>query len=349
MLVGPNASGKSNLLDIIGFLSDAVRDGLETAINRRGGIDSIGRRAANGRILGPEIGFCQCGHWGTLEFHLELTRGGPGDYRVKREYASLDPSDLELELIEVELKNGRLTNPRIKVARTEPEAKASEGDGSPDIDTFVADILDQGFGQDNLRILSKDLIGLSSPLEFLTSVCTTAYTEEFHELMYSLAAVHDDLSETRLYHIFPNSLRGPQKVADNHPMSATAENLASALRDMIQKESRFLPDLKHALNYAVPGITDIRVSRAGSFQVVELKHDDGRNGRGTWFDLSYESDGTIRLLAMLTALFQEPSLPLIGLEEPSWPFTRGPWRCWLKTWWRPPCAGRWWSPLTART
>jgi predicted ATPase len=57
VLVGPNASGKSNLLDILGFLSDAARDGLESAINRRGGIDSIGRRTANGRVLGPEVGF----------------------------------------------------------------------------------------------------------------------------------------------------------------------------------------------------------------------------------------------------------------------------------------------------
>ena len=316
VLVGPNASGKSNLLDIIGFLSDAVRDGLETAINRRGGIDSIGRRATNGRVLGPEIGFWQSGHHGVLEFNLALARTGHGEYRVKREYASLDPSDPELEFIEVELKNGRLTNPRIKVARNRADAKGAEGDRSPDIDTFIANILDHGFGQDGLRILSKDLIGLSSPLELLTSVCTTAYTGEFDELMYSLAAAHDDLSETRLYHIFPNSLREPQKVADSHPLTANADNLASALREMIHKENRFLPDLKHALDYAVPGITDIRVSRAGSFQVVELKHGNGRNGRGSWFDLSYESDGTIRLLAMLTALFQEPSLPLIGLEEP---------------------------------
>ena len=41
VLVGPNASGKSNLLDILGFLSDAARDGLKTAITRRGGIDYI--------------------------------------------------------------------------------------------------------------------------------------------------------------------------------------------------------------------------------------------------------------------------------------------------------------------
>ena len=57
VLVGPNASGKSNLLDMLGLLADAIRDGLETAVTRRGGIDSIGRRSPTGRVLGPEIGF----------------------------------------------------------------------------------------------------------------------------------------------------------------------------------------------------------------------------------------------------------------------------------------------------
>ena len=75
--------------------------------------------------------------------------------------------------------------------------------------------------------------------------------------------------------------------------------------------------MKGALTFAVPGVRDIRVSHAGSFYVVELKHErDGGNERGSWFDLSRESDGTIRLLALLTALFQDPAPSLIGLEEP---------------------------------
>ena len=120
-----------------------------------------------------------------------------------------------------------------------------------------------------------------------------------------------------MYHIFPNSLRDPQKVADSQPLVAGGENLASTLRGMVQKKNRFLPELKEALSVAVPGIRDIRVIQAGSYYVVELKHERGEGtGKELWFDLSQESDGTLRLLAMLTALFQDPAPPLIGLEEP---------------------------------
>ena len=78
VLVGPNASGKSNLLDILGFLADGVRRGLETAITRRGGIDSIGRKSPTGRVLGPEIGFRYEFPEGALEYGVSLNRRGTG-------------------------------------------------------------------------------------------------------------------------------------------------------------------------------------------------------------------------------------------------------------------------------
>ena len=37
---------------------------------------------------------------------------------------------------------------------------------------------------------------------------------------------------------------------------------------------------------------------------------------GPWFDLSQESDGTVRLLGLLTAFYQEGPASLIGVEEP---------------------------------
>ena len=89
VLVGPNASGKSNLLDMLGFLSDTARHGLETAITRRGGIDSIGRRSPSGRVLGPEIGFEYETPLGLVSYGFALARRGLGEYRVKREYAIL--------------------------------------------------------------------------------------------------------------------------------------------------------------------------------------------------------------------------------------------------------------------
>jgi predicted ATPase len=317
VLVGPNASGKSNLLDILGFLSDAARDGLESAINRRGGIDSIGRRTANGRVLGPEVGFRWTTDRDSLEYSLSVVRLGEGRYRVKREAAQFESVDHRGMFAEVELTKGRITKARVNSSQALKPTDTLRTHNKSNTPRSLAGIRDERFNDHNLQLLSDGSPYSFAPLQLLASCVRVEESANYYALLGTLDTASQALSQLRFYHIFPNSLRDPQKVADSHPLAPAGENLASALRDMIQSKNRFLRDLKHAMNYAVPGVSDIRVSRAGSFQVVELKHASEKgNGNGSWFDLSFESDGTIRLLAMLVALFQEPTPPIIGLEEP---------------------------------
>jgi predicted ATPase len=94
------------------------------------------------------------------------------------------------------------------------------------------------------------------------------------------------------------------------------ENLASVLRDFTRgKAHPWLNDLSQSLSEIVPGISadnPISVHQVGSYLVVRIKHDQGSG----IFDLASESDGTLRLLGLLTALYQNPPLPFIGIEEP---------------------------------
>ena len=312
VLVGPNASGKSNLLDILGLLGDAARHGLETAITLRGGIDSIGRRSPSGRVYGPEIGFEYESQQGTLKYSFSLMRRRDGGYRVKQEAATLELIESDVVLPEFAITNGRLTRPKIRrVSKETEDGKSTVGPAN-----IINDIIAKSDGKD-LQLVSPEPSLVTSLLAFLLNESDTILDSPGFRLRRNLTDARDILGRIGLYHIFPNSLRDPQKVADSHPLAVGGENLASILRDMIQKKNRFLPDLKTALTYAVPGVRDIRVVSAGSYYVVELNHErDGGTEKGSWFDLSHESDGTIRLLAMLTALFQDPAPSLICLEEP---------------------------------
>ena len=318
VLVGPNASGKSNLMDLLGFLGDTARLGLETAITSRGGIDSISRRLPASRVLGAEIGF-QCRlPQGQLTYAFALQRRSRGEYRVKRESARLDPLDADILPPEVTLTQGRLTKPSLKNIRQ--QAKSAQKNNGPESSVVVdiAEKLSEGSDRLELQLMPVEPSNLISLLMILWYQLGTGGKR------YHLSLLHDSLLRAKailekigLYHIFPNSLRDPQKVADSHPLSMGGENLASTLREMIRRKSRFVQDLKEALTYAVPGVRDVRVSPAGSFYVIELNHERGTGKqKGSWFDLSLESDGTIRLLALLTALFQDPAPSLIGLEEP---------------------------------
>ena len=318
VLVGPNASGKSNLLDILGFLSDAARDGLKTAITRRGGIDSIGRRSPSGKILGPEFGLQYELPEGTLQYSVTLMRRrDKGEYRVKREFARLEPAYANISPFAVELTNGLLTEPNLKMMLGKTKSNLNEDDGYA---TKSVDRINQLLAESDdrdLQLMNKEPLRLTWWLADSQSGLGSIEERPSFHLDMALDDASNTLSKIALYRLSPNSLRDPQKVADSHPLATGGENLASTLRDMMQRKSLFLPELKEALSVAVPGVRDIRVVRAGSYYVVELRHDrDGGTPTGSWFDLSYESDGTIRLLAMLTSLFQDPAPSLIGLEEP---------------------------------
>ena len=58
ILVGPNASGKSNLLDILRFIKDALRN-LEMAVSRRNGMEGVARHVTwdgDSNLLDIEMG-----------------------------------------------------------------------------------------------------------------------------------------------------------------------------------------------------------------------------------------------------------------------------------------------------
>ena len=310
VLVGPNASGKSNLLDILRFLADAARDGLEATVTRHGGIDYICRRSSPKKVFGPEIGFLYEFPGATLEYSFALMRQSRGEYRVKREFARLIATDSGFDSCEIEVVNGRLTKPDIKMMLKNTEFTEAEDDV---LATSLASQINQHIAALDIPVL---LLIAAEPLlpDVLLYILRSLSNQEriiisLNLLREALRLARDNLRSIGVLAIFPNLLRSPQMIADRG-------NFASVLWDM-EKKNQFLPELKETLAFAVPGVRDIRVKKAGSYYVVELEHERNDGVRkGLWFDLAQESDGTIRLLAMLTALFQDPAPSLIGLEEP---------------------------------
>jgi predicted ATPase len=122
------------------------------------------------------------------------------------------------------------------------------------------------------------------------------------------------LTQMRSYAIFPNTLRLPQEVSSETILKDDASNLATVLKQ-IKKENQWQAALLSSLKYAVSDVTDFDVETSGGYLVTRLKH-KGNNGSSPWFNLSQESDGTIRLLALLAALYQQPPGSLTAIEEP---------------------------------
>jgi predicted ATPase len=121
------------------------------------------------------------------------------------------------------------------------------------------------------------------------------------------------LREMTFYTIFPNTLREPQKPSPSRTLSDHGENLATIARRL--KTAGKHSEIVATLNNVVGGIRDLDVQQAGGFLVTQLLHSMSQD-QTTWFDLSQESDGTLRLLGILVALSQRANVSFVAIEEP---------------------------------
>ena len=265
VLVGLNGSGKSNLVDALYFVSDALRNGLDTAIVKRHSMSAIRRWSAKGRPYNVEIGLDieTDTLWGEYSFTLGSERRG--EYRVKREKCLVGkPGERRTEMW-FETNNGKWIKHsqefNIPISRT----------------------------------------GLVLPL--------VAGVEPYNE-------IYDFLTSMSFYNIFPNILGEPQRPANPYPLEKHGENLASVLRELKRDKSTFAPNLETALRNVIDGVNSYQVSQVGGYLITRLHHDAPDGNRAPLFELAQESDGTLRMLGILAALYQDPPRTLIALEEP---------------------------------
>ena len=117
------------------------------------------------------------------------------------------------------------------------------------------------------------------------------------------------------YNIFPNDLRRPQTPGPDTRLATNGWNLASVLRPMVQAQNGAAGAIRSSLAGVVPGLCDVRVRHVGGFLIVQFCHRES-GGETHWFNASQESDGTLRMLGVLTALYQQSAPTLIAIEEP---------------------------------
>ena len=150
--------------------------------------------------------------------------------------------------------------------------------------------------------------GLTPPVEEGTLVLSAIGGAE------PFSYVRSAFVDTGFCSIFPDTIRKPQQPGNVELLEEYGSNLASVLRNMKKQGSKWLPDVKSALNKVVPDIKDFQVQQVGGYLVVKFLH--GGLNEDRWFDVSQESDGTLRVLGLLTALYHDPTRSLLAVEEP---------------------------------
>ena len=277
VFVGKNGSGKSNIVDAISFLADLVNDDLDYAITKRHGADSI-RQWNRSRPFHVTIQVKTSSSEGNGLYKLVFS-SSRNFYRVQEEIVEWDG----------------------ELAYNYDHYRTTIRRGADGVLSVVTDNESEDVDISKVRIDSAE-----SVLKYLSSTAD--------DIRYLVSYLLSELRSFAIFTIFPNTIRAPQTVSRAPTLEPDGKNIASIIKQMVGETKKNRDRIIKALKVVLPSLVGINVRSTAGYYVPVLSVSDGAETHE--LNMSQVSDGTLRMLGILTAIHQ-PRAPLkIALEEP---------------------------------
>lgn len=314
MLVGANASGKSNLINVFRFISNILTAGIDNAIALQGGISYL----ANASLpKGTPI---------KISFTLDLSNEGW--------VRSTEDKNICIEIKKVDYHfviqpNLKGTGYRIATDRLTLVFDCLNVDGTASRDnryastgiqySFIAEKKSAKASIQLSQLLTPADKAIQEVIEgdFTPKVFARICNEDKKELMlYRLSMfLPPYFSESTLIRIFdfdPKELKKSSSMVSRRMLEENGSNIASVLNSILRTKGN-RKKLTTLLNEFLPFIDGISVEsnidKSFSYKVQEKFSNRA-------FHANFLSDGTVSLLAIIIALYFEDFSNVIVLEEP---------------------------------
>lgn len=262
--IGPNASGKSTILDALRFLHEGVRSrDFRSAVFSRGGFLNLAWKGEYASEIELVVEFE--GENARFEWAVRLTRE-PVDFRVTEIVKRFPPSAPPQELLKAEKGEGEWWSGEKKagvILKQDPTTcalAAAAADASFPGRELAGFVANWGFFDPSPFLLRRDWLGGSDPPRF------DAYGRNLAERLYALK--------------------------ESSPKAL--ERIVTATRDVVGLPNKIEPKESEDRFYFVqeePGL---------KFTVHQMG----------------ASSGTLRMLALMTTLYGDTEINLVGVEEP---------------------------------
>lgn len=269
-LVGQNGTGKSNFLDALRLVAEALRTSLDHTLRDRGGISEVRRRSGGHPT-----------HFG-IRLEFRLSDGRTGHYAFT---------------IGAKTKGAYLVQ--------EEECLVSGGDSGSGAAYFK---VSRG---------KVERSTLASPPAAAPDRLFLVHASGFPEFR----PLYDSLSHMGFYNINPEQMRQPQSPDPGDLLLRDGSNVASVLRRLAKTEGHLKQLIEEYLAKVVPGLFSVEPKEVGPQETLEFRQ-EVKGAKDPWrFFAANMSDGTLRTVGILIALFQSrngegPAVPLVGIEEP---------------------------------
>lgn len=316
-LVGANGSGKSNFVDALHFLAVALSNGLEAAVNVKGGPEQFsfrwGKRTtqpvsiqATVRLAISEIQSPRPGLLGYLDRSAAEGRRLP-DLDVVYGFGiaahgqnGLGDFSIAFETIEVRTVQESSRPPILSIRRT--------GDGVTPV-VYDTDQIEQElrtelawpFEDDSFR----DVLSKAERREHLLIGALALFNP-------TIAAVARTLGQVQTYSIIPGAGKLPGLPPPVGQLDRSGANLPSAVKALQENFHEAWVRILERMQELEPRFSAISASLTGERRLVL---EFGELGARRPWSATEVSDGTIRMLALLTALY-DPRAPIVAIEEP---------------------------------
>lgn len=319
VVLGGNASGKSNLFDAIQFLAHLASSDLRSASRGlRGDADELFRRTAPGVrqetmtfaaevLLDPTVR----DPWGRevalthTRIRYELTiRRVNGNHDAGRLIVSRERA------LPIMRKDDRWLPFGRHVSREFREAHLRYSRRAPFLDTEM-DGAQLGFKIHQDGTAGRTRPGQAAEATVLSSITTADFPHLF--------ALREELRSWRLLQLDPVGLRRPAPIHSDDALLADGSNLAAVLF-RIKNETRddshpkgVLADIAAELTGIIPGVLDVDATLDDAAREYRARV---RLRDGLEFPSAVISDGTLRVLALVTLLHDPHQHGVVCFEEP---------------------------------
>lgn len=264
-LVGANGSGKSNFLDALHLVRDALAGSLDNALNERGGLPEVRRRSSGHPT-----------HFG-IRLEFVLGDGQPGYYAFNI---------------------GALPGRGYEVQKEECSFRFMGAGAHFKIERGL--LLETS--ESTFPSVTSDRLALVSASG-----------------MTAFRPVFDALTSMGFYNLNPKVMREPQKPQDGRMLKSEGQNIVSVIGHLKNVEPGRLMEIQNYLQTVVPMVHGFERKQMGPLETLQFRQEMA-GAKHPWHFLAQNmSDGTLRALGVLTALFQgnkDHSPSLIGIEEP---------------------------------